>query len=152
MSRLAFAVLSRTSFMSVGAVLCMAWFLVGCQQSNGQAKLTQTEDVVHNAQYESSLHHHCPRLLQRAMGSELIEYHDHLHFGSCDYYIYPQAGDRLMASVSDPALSVMLVSPVKHEFSEGVFTVEELGRYVVRVYPKKTGEAVTRDYHLKIMF
>ncbi|MDO4427613.1 MAG: hypothetical protein Q4B88_05730 [Moraxella sp.] len=151
MSRLILAVLSKTSLMSVWAMLCAAWLLVGCYQSNGQAKLTQTEDVVHNVQYEAS-HHHCPRLLQRAMGSELIEYHDHLHFGSCDYYIYPQAGDKLMASVSDPALGVMLVSPVKHEFSEGVFKVEELGRYVVRVYPKKTGEAVTRDYHLKILF
>lgn len=127
--------------------------LVGCQKpANVNQAGSQNENSTTLATMTPATTQSCPKLLRRSLNSNVIVYRN-TTVGDCDYYFYPNVGEKLSVSTSDPFLSVQLVAPILHEFNQGALTVTQSGRYIIRVSNMISDDGVlppSVDYTLKL--
>lgn len=75
----------------------------------------------------------CPRLIQKRVDTTQSVRQESISASSCDYFIYPKVGDQISVVVSNSSLKPTLRMPVFHDFANGIYTVTDNGRHVIRV-------------------
>ena len=76
----------------------------------------------------------CPKLLQKNIDDSLIERSSEVMVEDhCDYYLYPQVGQRLIVTPNTDEIEALLVVPTLHNFANGEYQVVSYDKHVIRL-------------------
>lgn len=90
--------------------------------ANNKAKLTAIEQD------------QCPNLVSASVTSTIIKRKNEVMLDSyCDYYIYPQKGQKISVERQPYYITANLVSPVYYDFSNGDYLVSQTDEHVIRL-------------------
>lgn len=75
----------------------------------------------------------CPHIIQKRVDTTSVVRSDSLRQNICEYFVYPNVGDRLGVELSDSRIQATLQSPHLHDFANGDYLVKSQGRHVIRL-------------------
>ncbi|WP_198333718.1 hypothetical protein [Psychrobacter namhaensis] len=107
--------------------------------ANLDRKLQNAEDIEENiinsyARLAAKRSDVCPKLIQEALGSQVIERTSEVMVNKhCDYFLYPREGQRISVSVNDSQIEALLIVPALHNFANGDYKVDSYDKHVIRL-------------------
>lgn len=76
----------------------------------------------------------CPKLLQKSDGQNTIERAAEVMVDDyCDYYLYPNMGQKITVSVDNEQIETLLIVPILHDFADGSYQVASYDKHVIRL-------------------
>ncbi len=76
----------------------------------------------------------CPKLVNSPIGStKIIRKNEVMNDSQCDYYIYPEKGQKISVDTHPSYIAADLVSPVYYDFANGSYLVAQSDKYVIRL-------------------
>lgn len=76
----------------------------------------------------------CPKLLQKDVDSSVIRRsNDVMIDDHCDYFIYPQPGQRIQVVSSSDQIETLLVAPALHNFANGDYRILSSQKHIIRL-------------------
>lgn len=76
----------------------------------------------------------CPKLLQREFDTNVIRRRNDIMIDNyCDYFIYPQPGQRIKVISNNDKLKLMLIMPTLHDFANGAYSVVSTQKHIIRL-------------------
>lgn len=95
----------------------------------------------------------CPKLLQKDVDSSVIRRsNDVMIDDHCDYFIYPQPGQRIQVLSSSDQIETLLVAPALHNFANGDYRVLSSQKHIIRLaYDGATRKPNTMRYSVSVI-
>lgn len=95
----------------------------------------------------------CPKLLQKDVDSSVIRRsNDVMIDDHCDYFIYPQPGQRIQVLSSSDQIEALLVAPALHNFANGDYRVLSSQKHIIRLaYDGATRKPNTMRYSVSVI-
>ncbi|MGP9491133.1 hypothetical protein [Psychrobacter sp. AOP7-B1-24] len=76
----------------------------------------------------------CPKLIQKGVDSQVIKRTAEVMTSDyCDYFLYPQDGQKISVKVNDRQIETLLIVPILHNFANGDYQVESYDKHVIRL-------------------
>lgn len=76
----------------------------------------------------------CPKLLQKSVDDEtIIRSAEVMLFDYCEYYVYPEVGQRIAITINTDKIETLLMTPSVHNFADGAYQVDSYGKHIIRL-------------------
>ena len=76
----------------------------------------------------------CPKLLQKNVDDDtIVRTAEVLISDYCDYYLYPETGQRISIDINSDQIETLLIVPTIHNFANGPYQVQSYDKHVIRL-------------------
>lgn len=76
----------------------------------------------------------CPKLVESMQGdNKIVRKNEIMRDSHCDYYIYPEKGQKIAVESHPNYIAANLISPIYYDFANGSYAVPRSDKYVIRL-------------------